>query len=208
MLARIKAKLLRRENRGGPTERAASSATHAEMGPLRITQGDFGGFDCVILDDAAPSPHLAVVFLHGYGSNNRQVARLGEALCTSVVKSCGGRIRFYFPNGPVVVSQHGSKKPAKPAKQGRAWWDLDMERYQAAFLGNNPSLIRRDHPEGLDSCSERVCKLIRSVRLHSGLPSAKIVVGGFSQVDSFPVAPVAPVAPVHVLVPHSAPIQN
>jgi predicted esterase len=57
-----------------------------------------------------------------------------------------------------------------------------MERYQAAFLGNNPSLIRRDHPEGLDTCSERVCKLIRSVRLHSGLPSAKIVVGGFSQV--------------------------
>ncbi|RHZ89985.1 hypothetical protein Glove_9g353 [Diversispora epigaea] len=107
-------------------------------------------------------PHTAsVIFLHGLGDSGE-----GWAPVMSEIRKKLGHVKFVLPNAPIrpVTINFGSKMPA--------WYDIES-------LGRGGS-NRKIEEEGVIRSMASVNRIIRD-EIDSGIPSNRIVIGGFSQ---------------------------
>lgn len=104
-----------------------------------------------------------LVLCHGYGADAFDLASLVEAL---PLKGWN----FVFPQGHLEV-QLG------PYMSGRAWFPIDLDRFEKSARLQEYDELMTSRPNGLDRASQHLNKLLAI------LPFApdKIVLGGFSQ---------------------------
>jgi phospholipase/carboxylesterase len=134
-----------------------------------------GSLTCRVLqsgDEGAP-PQAVVVLCHGFGAPGDDLVPLGAEL---LAQGLSGRIRFVFPAAPLSLGSLGMG-------DGRAWWNLDMERLMAIQRGDPADLqrMRADLPEGLPRARMALLSLLEEVTRQTRLPMSRIVLGGFSQ---------------------------
>src|SRR3954449_7476238 len=93
-----------------------------ELGPLRVrkvvkTSGT--------MPKNADAPPLTVVLMHGYGAPGDDLVSLGNAL------DAGRGTTFLFPEGPMLL---GSAALMDLMGDARAWWQIDVGRFQRAMM--------------------------------------------------------------------------
>jgi phospholipase/carboxylesterase len=109
--------------------------------------------------ETGPQPRAAVIVLHGLGADGTDFVPLAQQLDLSAI----GAVRFVFPYAPILpVSINGGY--AMPA-----WYDI-----------LSADLVQREDEAGFRASSQLVHGLIEQ-QIQRGLPSERIVLGGFSQ---------------------------
>lgn len=143
-----------------------------------VRQTELGGLRCRVVlprEPGAPTPpRLAVVLCHGYGAPGDDLVPLGEELASRLPPELAVATRFYFPEAPHAADGVGF---------GRAWWQLDPEILMALQYGGprDTSRSRASAPPGLAPARRQLFSLLEAVTGQTGLPHARVVVGGFSQ---------------------------
>ena len=106
-----------------------------------------------------PNPRATVIVLHGLGADGNDFVPVAQELDLALA----GDVRFVFPHAPVIpVTINGGYAM-------RAWYDI---------LGAD--LVQREDEAGLRSSLAQVEALIEREKAR-GIPSARIVLAGFSQ---------------------------
>eukprot|EP01114_Cavostelium_apophysatum_P017999 TRINITY_DN5471_c0_g1_i1.p1 TRINITY_DN5471_c0_g1~~TRINITY_DN5471_c0_g1_i1.p1 ORF type:complete len:310 (+),score=68.51 TRINITY_DN5471_c0_g1_i1:45-974(+) len=126
--------------------------------------------ECVVVqrDNVADSElHLVVIMCHGYGANNQDLAPIAEMILRSNPRM---KVRFVYPNG--IISVPGA---------GRAWWPLDMQDLMMKVMTGQMDAVFGVPPPGLSEARARILKLVEHIKKETGLPTSKIMLGGFSQ---------------------------
>ncbi len=138
-------------------------------------QTQLGGLECQIVEDIpeGETPSLIVIFCHGYGAPGTDLVGLGPELL-SMNPELRGKVRFIFPAAPLSLDELGMYG-------GRAWWHIDLNRFQSALQTGDTRVLRNDTPEELPVARGMLMSLIDEVRDETGLPIGKILLGGFSQ---------------------------
>jgi phospholipase/carboxylesterase len=107
------------------------------------------------------APGAAVIILHGLGANARDFVPFVDEIDLAPV----GPVRWVFPDAPVrpVTANGGARM--------QAWYDIP---------GFDAALARREDEAGLRASAALVQELIDR-EVARGVPSSRIVLGGFSQ---------------------------
>jgi len=108
-----------------------------------------------------------VVLLHGFGAPADDLIPLGEALV-------GPRsaVRFAFPGAPLTLpGLFGA---------GRAWWMIDLARYERVAQGDLAQL-GDDVPPGMEEARALVVAMLDELESALGVPGERVALGGFSQ---------------------------
>lgn len=114
------------------------------------------------IGDSEPGP--TVVMLHGFGAPGSDLVGLASEL------GLPPQVRFLFLEG------HLEMPP--PYGGGRAWWMIDMERFQKAVHTGDFDALEREIPEGLAEARDKLASALAA--LHDrGV--TRWVLGGFSQ---------------------------
>lgn len=117
--------------------------------------------------------HLTVVLMHGYGAPGDDLVGLGEGLAAPVGTT------FLFPEAPSGLT--GAAGLMTLDDEARAWWQIDIGRFQrAAMLGTLDKLVE-EVPEGLEEARASVIAMLDAYEASTSTPSSRIVLGGFSQ---------------------------
>lgn len=137
-----------------------------ELGPLRVrsivkTSG-------TTPKNAAHGP-LTVVLMHGYGAPGDDLVSLAGAV------DAPNGTTFIFPEAPLVLSD--------PLMGGdaRAWWPIDVGRYERAIRQGTIEQLIKDEPEGMSASSDAVGAMLDALDQETTSSSRRIVLGGFSQ---------------------------
>lgn len=118
-------------------------------------------FDKNLLEDFSDSTNDSIIFFHGYGADAQDLFPLSDAIPTTK------KYNWYFPNGPLSV-------PIGMGWEGRAWWQISVERYQQE---SSKLDISEEVPAGID-------KLVTEFKLWleaKKIDPKKLILGGFSQ---------------------------
>ncbi len=114
--------------------------------------------ECIEVE-TGPNPTHAVVWLHGLGADGNDFAPIVPELRLPAGRS----IRFVFPHAPVQpVTINGGRAM-------RSWYDILV-----------PNLMRMEDDRGIRESEQAVLALIQREN-DRGIPSANIVLAGFSQ---------------------------
>lgn len=108
-----------------------------------------------------------VVLMHGFGAPGDDLVGLVEPL------DAPPGTRFVFPEAPLSLEMGGFG--------GRAWWMIDMERYQTAIMTGRARDLAQETPAGLPAARAAVIELLDEVEKYFGVNSEKVILGGFSQ---------------------------
>jgi phospholipase/carboxylesterase len=108
----------------------------------------------------------AVVLLHGFGAPGDDLASLWRVL------PAPPGTRFVFPEAPLSLSVLGMI-------EGRAWWMIDIARFQRARSPKDLQSLMSQVPDGLAEARARVVAMVDA--LDATLRPSKLVLGGFSQ---------------------------
>jgi phospholipase/carboxylesterase len=130
-----------------------------EMGGLRVRIA--GGTD---REGAGDGP--VVVLLHGFGAPGDDLASLWR-----VLRAPQGT-RFVFPEAPLSLESLGMP-------EGRAWWMIDIARFQRVRTPREVEELMSEVPAGLADARTAVISMLDDV--DRGLRPSKLVLGGFSQ---------------------------
>jgi phospholipase/carboxylesterase len=142
---------------------------------LNVRRAEFGKLDCTVVSSASSinPPKHCVVFCHGFGAPGTDLVPLGNELAALLGDS---EPYFYvFPEGPLDLAAQGMSG-------ARAWWMVDIERYQRAM--SRPEELARlakQIPVGLREASALLQNLLMDVQRQTGIPLQRTVLGGFSQ---------------------------
>jgi phospholipase/carboxylesterase len=143
---------------------------------MRETLVDIGGLSTRVVDalDDGAKPTLAVILCHGFGATGGDLVPCGVDMIRASPKLAAAA-RFFFPAGPLDLSHYGMFG-------SRAWWMIDFEAIERAMRENSfRARLRNERPEGLEQAREQLMKLVADVQDETGLPMARIALGGFSQ---------------------------
>jgi phospholipase/carboxylesterase len=136
---------------------------------------EWGGLHTHVVDDLpeGATAELAVVLCHGFGAPGTDLVPLaGELL--QLAPELAAKAYFVFPEAPLSLDAMGMYG-------GRAWWHLDVARITAAVAAGELRDQRGEMPEGAVTSREMLLSLVEELAASTGLPSSKIVLGGFSQ---------------------------
>jgi phospholipase/carboxylesterase len=140
---------------------------------MRLTTTEMGGLVTRVVD-ACDKPSLAVILCHGFGAGGDDLVPLGQMMLRSSGKLADAA-RFYFPAAPLDLSSMGMWG-------SRAWWMIDIDFVLQAHTDDKKrELIRHGKPEGMLEAREVVMTVLEQVKRETGLPTSRIVLGGFSQ---------------------------
>lgn len=117
-------------------------------------------------------PELVVLLCHGYGAPGTDLVGLAPELCAHAPRLVG-RVTFVFPEAPLAL------EPSPFG--GRAWWHIDVERFQRAAVAGTMDALMREVPEGLPAARKALRATLDEVCRSLGVPLSRVVLGGFSQ---------------------------
>ncbi len=134
-----------------------------------------GGLRCRVVEaESSEAPaELIVVLCHGFGAPGTDLVPLGAELF-HLHPGLAGRVRFIFPEAPLSLESFGMPG-------GRAWWPLNVEKLMMSIETGDFRDLRRETPPGLAEARAMLTQLVQKVQDDSGLPTSRIVLGGFSQ---------------------------
>ncbi len=137
-----------------------------QLGPLRVrsivkTSG-------TTPKNAAQGP-LTVVLMHGYGAPGDDLVSLAGAI------DAPAGTTFVFPEAPHLLSEQGM--PFLGA--ARAWWAIDVGRYERAIRQGTIDQLVKDEPDGMSKSRDAVSAMLDALEKETA--GARIVLGGFSQ---------------------------
>lgn len=110
-----------------------------------------------------PDSKLCFLWLHGYGANMDDLAPLKDVIETP--EQCD----WYFLNGPISI-------PISFFMEGRAWFPLDLEKYQRENV-STAEVFEKSLPPGYLEAVEKVEDFIEDNLSNYD----EIYIGGFSQ---------------------------
>lgn len=116
-------------------------------------------------------PPLTVVLMHGYGAPGDDLVDLG-----GVIEAPAGTT-FLFPEAPSLLTDAISMGYG----DARAWWPIDVGRFQRAIMTGTLERVMDEIPEGLEASRESVIAMLDAYERDTKTPSDRIVLGGFSQ---------------------------
>ena len=128
-----------------------------------------GGLDGVVLDPETGAD-VNVVFCHGFGAPGDDLVALGSEL-SHIAPELGRRVRWVVPEAPLSLAAHGMP-------QGRAWWELDLEKLVG---GRDWNAYVEEVPDGLPKARRLFTALVDELSAKTKVPIGHTVVGGFSQ---------------------------
>jgi phospholipase/carboxylesterase len=118
--------------------------------------------------DAAP---LTVVLMHGYGAPGDDLVALAGAIAAPAGTT------FVFPEAPLTLSD-----PTMPfLGDARAWWPIDIGRYERAIRQGTLEDIVKDVPPGMAAAREAVLGMLDALEAETNAAGRRLVIGGFSQ---------------------------
>ncbi|MEO7112218.1 MAG: dienelactone hydrolase family protein [Polyangiaceae bacterium] len=131
---------------------------------------EFGGLSAVVAggtdrEGAGDGPVL--VLLHGFGAPGEDLVSLWR-----VIDAPPGT-RFVFPAAPLALGG--------PFGDGRAWWMVDVSRFQRAAMSGKVDDMIRETPDGLHEVRKMAVAMLDDIEKKLGVTRDKIVLGGFSQ---------------------------
>jgi len=105
------------------------------------------------------------VLMHGFGAPGTDLVGLWRVL------DVPRNVRFAFPEAPHEI----------PGLFGaRAWWMLDLARAEQA-MAEGPRSYAQEIPPGMEDATDGVVEMIVALQHELGVPSERLIVGGFSQ---------------------------
>jgi phospholipase/carboxylesterase len=116
---------------------------------------------------------LTVVLMHGYGAPGDDLVGLAGAIAAPAGTT------FLFPEAPSGLS--GTAALMTLTEEARAWWPIDIARYQRAAMHGTVDAIVEDVPAGLADARASVVAMLDAYERETSTPSGRIVLGGFSQ---------------------------
>jgi phospholipase/carboxylesterase len=131
---------------------------------------EFGGLSAVVAggtDREGGGDGPALVLLHGFGAPGEDLVSLSR-----VIDAPAGT-RFVFPAAPIVLGG--------PFGDGRAWWQVDVTRFQRAAMAGQIDEMIRETPDGLHEARKSALAMLDDIEKKLNVPRNKIVLGGFSQ---------------------------
>jgi phospholipase/carboxylesterase len=108
----------------------------------------------------------AVVMLHGFGAPPDDLVPLARAF-----RAPAGT-RFAFPGAPL---------PLDLWPGARAWWLIDLGRYEAVLAGGDPRQLTEDEPPGLAEAREKIDAMLDGLQAELAVAGSRLAIGGFSQ---------------------------
>lgn len=137
-----------------------------KIGPLRVRR--------VVDTSGKPgeSPPLAVVLMHGYGAPGDDLVMMAEELGAPPGST------FYFPEAPISLAD---ALPFPFMGDARAWWHIDVGRFERAIASGTIEKLIREEPEGLDAARDALVATLDALEREHGVASDRVVLGGFSQ---------------------------
>ncbi|MBI5630775.1 MAG: alpha/beta fold hydrolase [Elusimicrobia bacterium] len=116
------------------------------------------------IEFSAPEGSAAIVCLHGYGADARDLASLALEL------DLAAPARWIFPDAPLAL-------PSNYFGPGRAWFPIDQARMMRAQTGEEAFDLSRSRPQGFDEALSALEEFLGSL----GEPRENLILGGFSQ---------------------------
>jgi phospholipase/carboxylesterase len=118
-----------------------------------------------VIEVEAPENSEAIVILHGYGADAKDLAPLAGELALSPPR------HWYFLNAPL-------KLDGPVMIEGRMWFPIDMMELQMSQQQGRPrDFLNKKIPEGFESSMKMVHEFLEKISSHH----EKITLGGFSQ---------------------------
>jgi phospholipase/carboxylesterase len=128
-----------------------------------------GELACRVL--GAEQPSFVVLLCHGYGAPGTDLVPMAHELM-HLRPALAEQVRFLFPEAPLTL----------PGFFGaRAWWHIDVARYERALRTGDLRDMRAEIPEGLASARRKLMALLEVAQVETGLPLSRFLLGGFSQ---------------------------
>jgi phospholipase/carboxylesterase len=93
---------------------------------------------------------LTVVLMHGYGAPGDDLVSMAESI------DAPAGTTFVFPQAPLVLSD-----PMMPfLGDARAWWEIDIGRYERAIRQGTLEELIKDEPAGMASARDAVVAML------------------------------------------------
>jgi phospholipase/carboxylesterase len=141
---------------------------------LELSHRLFGELDCTVVAPAGGrTPEFAVVLCHGFGAPGTDLVGLAQELA-ELTPDSAAETAYLFPEGPLDMGGYGFP--------GRAWWMVDVERFQRA--AGNPremAAISAEVPDGMPEASTLLRGCLLAAERELGVPMSRTLLGGFSQ---------------------------
>ena len=115
-----------------------------------------------------------VVLLPGFGAPADDLVSLGDVYprAMGAAAAARGPVRFAFPAAPLSLDLWPG---------ARAWWMIDLARYESALRSGDPRALADDVPDGLAAAREGVLAMLDALQAELGVAGGRVVLGGFSQ---------------------------
>jgi phospholipase/carboxylesterase len=117
------------------------------------------GYNLVEIINGVDLPYI--IMLHGYGASMLDLAPIAS------VSPEFKKFNWVFPDAKIEV-------PIGPHTMGKAWFPIDMTRFETGVIGDLYSYIT---PAGMNEACEQLAPLIKSVSQRAN----GVIIGGFSQ---------------------------
>ena len=127
------------------------------LGPLKVRK-------IVKTTGTTSKKPLTVVLMHGYGAPGDDLVGLADTIEAPLGTT------FLFPEAPSVLFD-----------DARAWWPIDVGRFQRAMMRGTLDEVMQDVPEGMQASREKVIAMLDAIEHDAKTPRERIVLGGFSQ---------------------------
>lgn len=131
----------------------------------------FGALDVVVQggdDGRGGGDGPLLVLCHGFGAPGNDLVPLGSML------GVPAGTRLCFPAAPLSLG--GSF-----FGDSRAWWMIDIERYQRLLLSGRFDEITAHEPDGMGAARDKLQETLAAIERSLGARPERTVLGGFSQ---------------------------
>lgn len=141
-----------------------------KLGPLRARR--FVKTSGTTPKTPATSAPLTVVLMHGYGAPGDDLVGIGGAI------DAPPGTTFLFPEAPMAL---GDAALMSLLGDARAWWQIDIGRYQRAIMQGMLDRLVDEIPDGMKEAREQLVAMLDAYESETKTPAERIVLGGFSQ---------------------------
>ncbi len=132
------------------------------LGPLRVRR----------IAAKAGEPALTVVLMHGYGAPGDDLVGLAAEI------DAPPGTTFLFPEAPDAIAEAAF---APELAHARAWWPIDVGRYERASRSGGVEALVNDVPAKLAQAREALERMLDAVEQDPSTAGTRLVLGGFSQ---------------------------